>query len=142
MSDKRDYELIIAIINRGFNELVMDSARSAGASGGTVINAKGTAGKKVEKVFGLTVQPEKEIILIVAPYNKRDAIMQAICRSAGLGTAGKGIVFSLPIDDVIGLNLPYIKAEDKLPDDEPKSPVDNQASLPTDVGASAEKNKE
>ena len=47
------HEMIVCIVNNGFSVEVMDAARSAGARGGTVINARGTAGKEAEKLFNI-----------------------------------------------------------------------------------------
>ena len=67
----RQMELIIAICNKGHTEDVMECARGAGAGGGTVLHAKGTAGSEyAEKFFGLSLVDEKEIIYIVS---KKDA---------------------------------------------------------------------
>ena len=100
-----EYEIIFTILNRGFSDLVMDSARESGATGGTIITARGTGAKEVQRLFGLTISQEKEIILILTTKDKRNDIMSAICRSAGLNTQGKGITFSLPVSDVLGVSL-------------------------------------
>lgn len=102
---EQKYELILTILNRGFSDLVMDSARKSGATGGTILTARGTGAKEAEKLFGLSLSHEKEIILILTPKEKRNSIMTAICNSAGLNTQGKGITFSLPVDDVLGITL-------------------------------------
>lgn len=99
------YEIIFTILNRGFSDLVMDSARKEGATGGTIITARGTATKEVERMFGLTISQEKEIIMILTAKENKNRIMTAICKSAGLNTQGKGITFSLPVDDVLGVSL-------------------------------------
>ncbi len=100
------HELILTIINRGFADLVMDAAKAAGASGGTVVNARGTGIHEAEKFFGIIVQPEKELVLILAERAQKNAIMTAICTHAGLQEAGKGICFSLPVDQVVGMTQP------------------------------------
>lgn len=102
---ERKYELIVSIINRGYSELVMDSAKAMGATGGTIIGAKGTVAEKAKTILGISVQADKEMILILADKEKRNGIMSAIVSSAGLNTLGKGIVFSLPVDDVLGVAL-------------------------------------
>ena len=86
----------------------MNAARSEGARGGTVINARGTAGKEAEKFFGITVQPEKEMVLILVPSEIKEDILHALYRAVGLKTPGQGLAFSLPVDGVVGLaeNLP------------------------------------
>lgn len=99
-----DYELIIVIINRGFSDDVMDAAREAGATGGTILNARGSGSHKAEEFFGIAIQPEKELVMILVPKELRSGIMTAVCGRAGLNTPGKGIVFSLPVSDVLGLS--------------------------------------
>ena len=100
-----EYSLILTILNRGFSDLVMDSARQSGAKGGTIITARGTGSKVAEKLFGITLSQEREIILILASNDSKNEIMSSICKSAGLNTEGKGIAFSLPVDDVLGIAL-------------------------------------
>jgi sarcosine oxidase gamma subunit len=98
-------DLIISVINHGYSDEFMASARNAGATGGTVISARGVAHKGPVKFFGISVQDEKEIILIVAARAKRTAIMQAVSQSHGVNTKAGGIVFSLPVDGIMGLDL-------------------------------------
>ena len=102
----RQMELIIAICNKGQTEDVMVCARAAGAGGGTVLHAKGTAGSEyAEKFFGLSLVDEKEIIYIVSKKETRNAIMQAITDGAGPGTKAHTLVFSLPVTDTAGFRF-------------------------------------
>ncbi|MBO7214464.1 MAG: P-II family nitrogen regulator [Clostridia bacterium] len=94
--------LIITIVNRGNVSVVMDAARGAGAGGGTVVRAVGT-GAEIAKFFGVSISEEKEMIYIVARRDTRDVIMKAIMEKAGTNTDAHGILFSLPIDSVVGL---------------------------------------
>lgn len=103
MSNAFSHEVIFCIINSGFSENVMDSAKKVGATGGTVINARGTAGKDAEKFFGVTVDPEKEIVMILVPAGKKDDVLHALYQDVGLNSPGQGIAFSLPVDSVVGL---------------------------------------
>lgn len=100
-----DSELIIAIVNKGHSETVMDSARENGATGGTIINGRGTANEKVEKFFGITIQQEKEIILILVKKDVRNKIMGAINKALDLEVPGKGVIFSLPVSEALGINF-------------------------------------
>ena len=98
------YTLIVAIAESGGTDLVMDAARSAGARGGTVVHAKGTANDKIKNsFFGVTVASEKEMVYIVSKRQDRDTIMKAIMEKAGANTEAKAVVFSLPVDSVVGL---------------------------------------
>ena len=98
-------ELIFIIGNRGYSEQIMDAAREAGASGGTVIHANGTGMKRAEKFFGFSLASERELILVVASTVKKNEIMQKIMKKAGLETDAKAISFSLPVTDTAGLRL-------------------------------------
>ncbi len=98
------HELIIAIYEKGYTDLVMDAAREAGARGGTTISAKGTAAG-VEKFFGLTLAVEKEIVLIVSDAEGKKPIMKAIMQKAGTDSKAHAIVFSLPVSDTAGFRF-------------------------------------
>ena len=98
------YDLIITIVTRGFADSVMDAAKAAGAFGGTVLYGRGTGIHEAEKFFGIIVQPEKELVLILAENGKKNDIMTAICKGAGLHKEGKGICFSLPVETVMGIS--------------------------------------
>ena len=97
------HEAIFCIVNSGYSEMVMEAARKFGARGGTVINARGTAGKEAEKIFGITVQPEKEIVMILVPAKIKDNALRALYEEVGLETKGQGIAFSVPVDSVVGI---------------------------------------
>lgn len=98
------YTLIVAIAESGTTDTVMDAARSAGARGGTVVHAKGTANDKItSSFFGVTVASEKEMVYIVSKRADRDIIMKSIMEKAGPATDAKAVVFSLPVDSVVGL---------------------------------------
>ena len=110
---KYKHEVIFCIVNSGYSEAVMDAAKKFGATGGTVINARGTAGKEAETFFHITVQPEKEIVMILVPKEIKDDVLHALYNEVGLETAGHGIAFSAPVDSVVGLTNPSQKTEDK-----------------------------
>lgn len=98
------YELILCIVNTGFSDVVMDAAKEKGARGGTVIHARGTANKEAEEFFHITIQPDKEIVMILVPAEIRDDVLHALYQSAGLKTDGQGIAFSMPVNNVVGLS--------------------------------------
>ena len=99
-----NYEVILSIVNAGFSDVVMDTAKKLGAGGGTVIHARGTATKEAEKMFNITIQPEKEIVMILVPVDIKDVILKGLYDTIGMDTNAQGIAFSLPVDDVIGIN--------------------------------------
>lgn len=105
LEPKKDAEVIFVIINAGFSDLVMDAAKRKGARGGTILHARGTGNKEMEKFFGISVSEEKEIVMILVAKSKRDEVMSEIYKDAGLDTNGQGIAFAMPVEDVVGAKL-------------------------------------
>ena len=100
---KYQHEAIFCIVNSGYSDAVMDAAKKLGARGGTVINARGTAGKEAETFFKIAIEPEKEIVMILVPTKIKDDVLHALYKEVGLDSAGQGIAFSVPVDKVVGL---------------------------------------
>lgn len=105
MNEQKEYAyaLITVIAEKGCSDMVMDAARAAGAGGGTVVHAKGTATEFTAKFFGVSIAAEKEMIYIVTRRADKDAIMRAVIEKAGPATDARAAVFSLPVEDVVGL---------------------------------------
>lgn len=100
-----DYELILAIANEGSTDLVMNAARAAGATGGTVIHGKGTGSKNVEKFYAVSIASEKEIVLILSKKEQKAAIMRSILKEAGPDSSAGAIVLSLPVSEIAGFGF-------------------------------------
>ena len=123
-----EYELIMCIVNAGFSETVMEAAKEKGARGGTILHARGTANKSAEAFFNITIQPDKEIVMILVKNEIRDDVMHALYQQAGLKTAGQGIAFALPVTHTVGLtplkpivpNRPANKELEEKPEEKPK----------------------
>lgn len=105
-------ELILAIVNKGSTDLVMNAAREAGSKGGTIALARGTGNPELEREYGIVIQPEKEVVFIVVSSDIKDAVLSRIYKDAGIESQGQGIIISLPITDAIGLTPIEEKKED------------------------------
>lgn len=97
------YSMIAAIINRGYSGEVMDVARSAGARGGTIINSRRIGTEEAASFWGLNVLDEKEILLILATNENKKKIMSEISEKCGINSDANGLVLSMPVDSVIGI---------------------------------------
>ena len=97
------YSLITVIVNQGYSEQVMAVARAAGARGGTVVHSRRAGNENTIGFWGLSIQEEKEMIYIVADVDSKLSIMKAIGENFGMHSDAKGIVYSMPIDNVIGI---------------------------------------
>lgn len=99
-----DMELIVAICAKGNTDEIMTLAREAGASGGTIIKAKGTAKAGTDKFFGMSISDEKEILYIVSKIENKSDIMKAIA-SYTYEENAHPVVFSLPITESAGFRF-------------------------------------
>lgn len=96
------HELVLVIANEGSTDLVMEAARAAGASGGTVLHAKGANAENAEKFFKVSIASEKELILIVAKASEKAAIMAAVMK---LAPETGAMTFSLPVSGTAGFGI-------------------------------------
>ena len=80
MAIRTEHELIFVIANEGYTDLVTDAARSAGASGGTVLKARGTGGSHSEKFFGFSIAEEKAQLDVLATQYDVEVDTQEINR--------------------------------------------------------------
>lgn len=92
-------EMICAIVNKGYADDVMAAARKAGAGGGTVVSARGTARETDEQFFGTHIVPEKEMLIIIVPVEKKDSVLQSIRELKCLKEPGMGIAYSTPVEN-------------------------------------------
>ena len=93
---------IIAVVKQGYSDKVMNAARKAGARGGTVLHSRQVGEHDTLNAWGLSLQEETDLILIIADNKMKMDIMQAITKECGMQTDAKGMVISAPIDTVIG----------------------------------------
>ena len=107
------HELVVAIANSGYTELIMNAARRANAGGGTVLHAKGTGMEGAEKFLGVSLAEEKEFVLLVVKQEDKNAVMSAIMQDAGLDSKARSVVFSLPVTSTAGLRFMELKNSDE-----------------------------
>lgn len=105
MNPVASHELIVTIVSRGYSDVVMDAARAAGATGGTVIHARSIGHRDAERFLGVTIEPEKEIVLITTSSAKKQDIMKAIATQTSVQAPCKAFLMSLPINGVIGTSV-------------------------------------
>lgn len=103
MNDNITHSIVLAVINHGYSEELVKVAKDAGATGGTVVNARHAGAEDAVKFFGIYVQVEKEIVAILTKKETKQSIMDAINDAFGPSSPAKGIVLSLPVDQVAGM---------------------------------------
>ena len=121
------HEVVFCIVNSGYAEAVMDSARDAGATGGTVLHASGTANPQAERFFGLTIEPRKDMVMILVDSKIKEQVLHNLYRDVGLKTPSQGIAFTLPVNDVVGLSQAP-KQEAPVPEANPE-PISQEEQI-------------
>jgi nitrogen regulatory protein P-II 1 len=94
--------LVVTIVRKGWGDTILEATMKAGAHGGTVMFGRGIGRNEQERVFGIQIEPEKEIVLTVVPGDIKDAVLQAAAQAGELHEPGRGIAFVVPVDKVTG----------------------------------------
>ncbi len=103
MESDKEYELIVLIVSEGYASAAMDAAKRVGANGGTLINGIGLGSEEATKFLGITIEPEKDVVLIITEKDEKKKVMQEVTDEVGLSHEGRGVCFSMPVDNVVGL---------------------------------------
>jgi nitrogen regulatory protein PII len=102
--EEKKYKLIITIVNKGTANKVIDCSKKAGAEGATVVNGRGSSTDKSAKIFGIPIEPEKELILVVVEEEKAEGVMKQIEEDINIDEPGMGIAFMIDVEKVVGIN--------------------------------------
>jgi nitrogen regulatory protein PII len=97
------HELVIAVVNEKYSDVAIDAARAAGATGATVFHTRSVDNAKIEGAMGASIPEETDTIFFLTNNEYKLKIMEAIRDSAGLKTEGSAVIFSIPVDDLIGI---------------------------------------
>ena len=95
--------LIVSIVRKGWGSTVLEASVKAGARGGTVLFGRGAGIHEREKIFGMSIEPEKEVLLTIVNVSQVDAMLDAIVQAGELNDTGRGIAFVVPVDKVVGV---------------------------------------
>jgi nitrogen regulatory protein PII len=95
--------LIVSVVRKGWGSTVLEASVKAGARGGTVLFGRGAGIHEQEKIFGMSIEPEKEIVLTVVYEDQVDTVLTEIVRAAELNDTGRGIAFVIPVEKVVGV---------------------------------------
>lgn len=103
MEEKGMFQKLTVIVDRGMAEDVMDIARRAGVRGGTILHGRGAGAEMATKLFGIEIEPEKELVLILVPSELIKKVIEDLTTELQLDEPGKGILFVEPILETRGL---------------------------------------
>lgn len=111
------FKVILASVKSDITDKVVDAAKGAGATGATIIHARGTGIREAKTFFGLSLEAQTDIIMFLLEERLIDQVLETIGNVGEFDKPGTGIAFVLPVDQVIGLESQIEKF---------KQEVDNQ----------------
>ncbi len=95
--------LIVSIVRKGWGDTVLESSMKAGAHGGTVLFGRGIGRNEQQRVFGIQIEPEKEVVLTVVPADIAQTVLTEITTAAQLSAPGHGLAFIISVEQVAGV---------------------------------------
>ena len=103
LKNKKEYQLIITIVEQGNAEDVIECAKKGGAEGGTILTGRGAGIHDTSKILGILIEPEKEVVFTLITKDKTEAVLSAIVEGMELEKPGRGIAFVLDVPRVAGI---------------------------------------
>lgn len=95
---------IIAVVERGKADKIVEHAKKVGARGATVFYGRGTGESEVKRFLNIHIESSKEIIIVLSDDEKYKTIFDAMIDAGKLNEPGRGIIFTIPILNVAGIN--------------------------------------
>ena len=95
--------LIMGIVRHGWGDRVLEASCKAGSEGCTIVLGRGVGIHEKQKIMGIPVEPEKEIVLSLTYPDKTEAVLEAIVQAGELDKQGTGIAFVIPVEKVVGV---------------------------------------
>ncbi len=107
------FKLIIAMTKTAETDKVIDAAKAAGGTGATIIPARGTGIHEAMSFFGLSLETQTDVILLLLEEHLVESVLEASDRRGRLTERGGGIAFVLGVDQVVGLEsqIPHFQRE-------------------------------
>ena len=108
------FKLILASVKADITDGIVDAAKEAGATGATIIPARGTGIKEAKTFFGLSLEAQTDIIMFLVEEHLIAQILDAIKKAGKFHKPGTGIAFVLPVEHVVGLESQMEKFEEEV----------------------------
>ncbi|MEA2059308.1 MAG: P-II family nitrogen regulator [Thermodesulfobacteriota bacterium] len=97
------FKVILSTVKPDISDRVVDAAKEAGATGATIIPARGTGIKEAKTFFGLSLEAQTDVILLLLEEHLVNPVLDAIRAAGEFHKPGTGIAFVLPVDKIAGL---------------------------------------
>lgn len=98
-----DYQGLIAVVERGTGPRLVKCVHAAGSRTGTMLRGRGSGAHEKQKILSVSLEPEKDILLVVAPEEQSEEIISRIDQELNIKEPGKGILMGMRVKRVHGL---------------------------------------
>ena len=95
--------MILASVKPDYTDRIVDAGKTAGATGATIIPARGTGIREAKSFFGLTLESQTDIVMFLLGSHLVSPVLEAIKKAGEFHKPGTGIAFVMPVDQVVGL---------------------------------------
>jgi nitrogen regulatory protein PII len=97
------FSLVIAFVPAENQARVIEAAREAGATGATILNARGEGVKEQKTFLGMKLEKPQDAILFLVERHHSTKILQAVYNAGEMEKPHHGIVISVPVEGAMGL---------------------------------------
>ncbi|MCP4116101.1 MAG: P-II family nitrogen regulator [Desulfobacteraceae bacterium] len=108
------FKLILSSVKTDITDHVVDSAKKAGATGATIIPGRGTGIKEAKTFFGLSLEAQTDVIMLLVEEHLVTTILNSIKQAGEFHKPGTGIAFVLPVEHVVGLESQMDKFKEEV----------------------------
>jgi nitrogen regulatory protein PII len=100
------FKLILAFVEDTVTDAVIEAARTAGATGSTVINqARGEGVEKTHTFLGLSLDTQRDVVLLLVEEHLSRQILEKIAEAGRFDQkSGSGIALQIDVEDAVGVN--------------------------------------
>ncbi len=108
------FKLILSSVKPDLTDHIVDTAKKAGATGATIIPARGTGSHEAKTFFGLSLEAQTDIIILLIEEHLVKKIMNTIKEAGEFHKPGTGIAFAVPVEHVVGLESQMQQFEEEV----------------------------
>ena len=108
------FKLILSSVKTDITDAIVDAAKGAGATGSTIIPARGTGVHEAKTFFGLSLEAQTDIVMLLVEEKLVTKILNAIQTAGEFNKPGTGIAFVLPVEQVVGMESQIERLKEEI----------------------------
>jgi len=111
------FKLIVALVKPHITDDIVDAMKEEGATGATIIPARGTGIHEAKTFFGLSIEDQTDVLLFLVEEHVAEKFMEVVKVAGQFDKPSTGIAFIMPIEHVAGLESQMKKFKDQARDE-------------------------